>query len=100
KVPDVGNPPYQWFHNDREGPWDRGIYQCTKIGAGRKQDLRDRIVHLLNFPVVQRLHFSPYRSDSLLFVVVGQNVAEAFQIQYVGREFVSPQNRLEFRRGT
>jgi hypothetical protein len=53
-------------------------------------------VQALDFAIVERLHFPEHSSYPLFRVVIRKNVAEPFQVQNIGRQFVSPQHWTEF----
>src|SRR6267378_5095288 len=53
---------------------------------------------LLDFVVIDRLYLPPQLADSLFLVVIRKNLLKPFESDYLGRQYVTPQNRFELRR--
>src|SRR5271155_5608793 len=98
-VPHVRDTSDQRLQNDRERPGRRTVLGLPQITCGHKNDLRNGIVHLLDFAVIYGLQSPPELSNFLLFVIVREDFAEAFERQHFQRLVVSLKSYFEVWRG-
>src|SRR5580704_6733848 len=98
-IPNVRDASDQRLEDDGKCPRSRGILKLPEITRRHKNDLRHWVMNFLNFPIVDGLQISPEAPDFLLFVIAGENFAEAIERQHFRRHVVSPKCYQEFRRG-
>src|SRR5215472_9093309 len=95
EITDVGDPPHQRFDHNRELACAIGLENLAKIRSGSENNLRQRLLKALDFPVIDRLNLPPEVSDVLFLVIAGEEFAETRQGNHFRRQFVAAQDGLK-----